>query len=60
MQAGSGPLDEAQRQAGEAAATLIERKFKEPSNLEVKPWRIDSWTLDVVLMFRYIPPNRHF
>lgn len=35
MQAGLGPLEEAQRQAEAAAATLIERKFKEPANLEV-------------------------
>ena len=35
MQTGLGPLEEAQRQAEDAAATLIERKFKEPANLEV-------------------------
>lgn len=31
----SGHLQEAQQQAEAAAATLIERKFKEPANLEV-------------------------
>lgn len=31
----SGLLSEAQQQAEAAAATLIERKFKEPANLEV-------------------------
>lgn len=30
-----GLLEEAQQQAESAAATLIERKFKEPANLEV-------------------------
>lgn len=35
MQAGQGGLEDAQRQAEGAAATLIERKFKEPANLEV-------------------------
>lgn len=35
MQAGQGALEEPQRQAEAAAATLIERKFKEPGNLEV-------------------------
>lgn len=34
--AGMAPLEEAQREAEAAAATLIERKFKEPSNLEVR------------------------
>lgn len=34
MQAGQGGLEDAQRQAEGAAATLIERKFKEPANLE--------------------------
>lgn len=31
----TGLLEEAQQQAEAAAATLIERKFKEPANLEV-------------------------
>lgn len=33
---GAGHLEEAQQQAEAAAATLIERKFKEPANLEVQ------------------------
>lgn len=36
MQAGQGVLEDAQKQAEAAAATLIERKFKEPANLEVR------------------------
>lgn len=36
MQAGLGHLEEAQQLAESAAATLIERKFKEPANLEVR------------------------
>lgn len=43
MQASSGPLAGAQREAEAAAATLIERKFKEPANLEVRAaWRLRS------------------
>lgn len=34
--AGMASLEEAQREAEAAAATLIERKFKEPANLEVQ------------------------
>ena len=36
MSTKAGVLEEAQQQAESAAATLIERKFKEPANLEVR------------------------
>lgn len=39
MSAKVGLLEEAQQQAESAAATLIERKFKEPANLEVSFWK---------------------